>query len=57
MLANRTASEGDLLKVEVSYSDITSIFKIQCNKDNKDFLKHRANVLYKGTEYFQLYYF
>ncbi|KYM82409.1 hypothetical protein ALC53_07197 [Atta colombica] len=50
----RAASKGDLLIVEVFY--ITNIFKIQCNKNNEDFLKYRANVLYKGTEYFQLYY-
>ncbi|KYM80714.1 hypothetical protein ALC53_08883, partial [Atta colombica] len=26
-------------------------------KDNEDFLKYRANILYKGIEYFQLYCF
>jgi len=56
VLAKRAASEGDSLMMEVPYSDITNIFKIQCNRDNEDFLKYRANVLYKGTEYFQLYY-
>ena len=55
MLAKRT-SEGDLLVEKIPYSDITSIFKTQYNKDNEDFLKYRANVLYKDTEYFQLYY-
>ncbi|KYM90051.1 hypothetical protein ALC53_01879, partial [Atta colombica] len=55
MLAKR-ASEGNLLVEKIPYSDITSIFKTQYNKDNEDFLKYRANVLYKDTEYFQLYY-
>jgi len=51
VLAKKVTSEGDLL-MEIPYSNITSIFKTQCNKDNEDFLKYRT-LLYKGSEYFQ----
>jgi len=53
-LLRDAVSEGDLLVVEIPYSDITSIFKTNAIRIMKIFLKY--NILHKGTEYFQLYY-
>jgi len=54
VLAKRAASEGPLLDIQI-HSDIVNIFKSKYIKDNEDFLFHRAHVLNKDTNFFQLY--
>ncbi|KYQ48810.1 hypothetical protein ALC60_12140 [Trachymyrmex zeteki] len=54
-LAKKAAVEGPLIEVEVPHSDIYSIFKSMCIKDDEELLYHRAFPSNRGTFFFENY--
>ncbi|KYN21193.1 hypothetical protein ALC57_06435 [Trachymyrmex cornetzi] len=54
-LAKKAAVEGPMRDIAVLHSDVYSIFKSMCIKNNEEFLYHRAFVLNKGIFFFENY--
>jgi len=54
-LAKKAAREGPFLEKKLTYSDIFTIFKKKCFKENENSLITRANEQNKGTFFFQQY--